>query len=266
MAKVLNDNHIAAYLRRIGYTGPTAPTPETLRDLHRAHMLTVPFENLDIHFKRRIVLDEGRFFEKIVRKQRGGFCYELNGLFAALLHDLGFRVTMLSGRVFSGEKVGPEFDHMALLVQLDKRWLADVGFGDSFIEPLDLDYQGEQMQQGIGYRLQRDGDVWIVEERRTGQEWTPAYQFTLQPRALEEFSAMCDWQQTSLESHFTQKRICSLARPDGRITLSDTRLIVTERGNRHEQVIEDDMEYVRVLKTHFGIDILMRERTQTGTT
>src|SRR5687768_15235135 len=125
----------AAYLERIGYRGPVEPTAETLRRLHVAHLLAVPFENLSIHASEPIVLDDSALFEKIVARRRGGFRYELNGLFAALLGALGFEVEMLSAGVMNSEgEFGPDFDHMALVVKLEERWLADVGFGDSFVE------------------------------------------------------------------------------------------------------------------------------------
>ena len=243
--------NIDAYLKRIAYSGTRTPNEGTLRKLHRAHMLTVPFENLDIHLRVPIVLDEDRFFDKIVNRCRGGFCYELNGLFAALLRELGFRVTLLSGRVFSGTQAGPEFDHMALLVDLDERWLADVGFGESFIEPLRLDDSEEQVQGEAAYRIRKEADVLTVMERRPGKEWTSSYEFTLQPRSLADFSNMCRWQQTAPESHFTQKRICSRATPEGRITLSDAKLIVTKNGERIERML-DDAEYKEALRMHFG--------------
>jgi N-hydroxyarylamine O-acetyltransferase len=130
----------AAYLKRINYSGPVIPAAETLRHLQLAHLLSVPFENLSIHSHQPIVLDDEALFDKIVSRRRGGFCYELNGLFAALLRALGFDTRMLSASVANAKaEWGPEFDHMTLLVTLEQRWLADVGFGDSFIEPLPLD-------------------------------------------------------------------------------------------------------------------------------
>src|SRR5216684_5534157 len=135
-----------AYLQRINYTGPLDPSAETLRGLQVAHLRTIPFENLSIHSGEVIVLDNHALFEKIVRRRRGGFCYELNGLFGALLRALGFDVTMLSARVANAEGIfGPDFDHMTLLVSLAERWLVDVGFGDSFLEPLQLEAEGEQI-------------------------------------------------------------------------------------------------------------------------
>ncbi len=101
---------IKAYLDRIDYHGPLEPTAETLRQLHRAHMLAVPFENLDIHLDRPIMLDDAALFSKIVERRRGGFCYEMNGLFAALLGALGFRIDKLAAGVTrEGGGFGPPF-------------------------------------------------------------------------------------------------------------------------------------------------------------
>src|SRR5260370_11127318 len=122
---------VPVYLRRIGYAGPVTRTLETLRSIHRAHLETVPFENLDISLARPIVLDLERFVQKIVEENRGGFCYELNGAFAALLRKMGYRVTLLSARGARKDgSAGPEFDHLALRVDLDQSWLADVGLGN----------------------------------------------------------------------------------------------------------------------------------------
>src|SRR5215211_5668577 len=131
------------YLRRIGYSGPIKPDAQTLRGLHLAHMFSVPFENLDIGLGRPIRLSEEALWEKIVVQRRGGFCYELNGLFAWLLTQLDFDVTYLNARVYNRQgQLGIDFDHLALLVQIPHqsgRWLVDVGFGDSFNEPLDFE-------------------------------------------------------------------------------------------------------------------------------
>jgi len=118
--------HIQAYLDRIDYRGPLEPTAETLQALQVAHLLAVPVENLNIGMGWPIVLDQEALFEKIVVRRRGGFCYELNGLFAALLRALGFEVTMLSAGVArAAGGFGPEFDHLTLLV----RGMGDGGWG-----------------------------------------------------------------------------------------------------------------------------------------
>jgi N-hydroxyarylamine O-acetyltransferase len=252
---VLSGPDVAAYVERINYRGPLEPTIDTLRGLHRAHHLAVPFENLDIHLGRAITLDESQFFDKIVNRRRGGFCYEMNGLFAALLRGLGFDVTLLSARVGSEKGgFGPEFDHLTLLVQLEERWLADVGFGDSFREPLRLDYAGEQAQDGEAYRIAQEGDLWKL-LRSEGSEWNVEYVFTLRPRLLADFAGMCHYHQTSPESHFTRGRICSLATPGGRISLADTRLIITDMGVRREEQLGGEQDYAAALWQRFGIKL-----------
>jgi N-hydroxyarylamine O-acetyltransferase len=245
---------VAEYLDRVGYDGPTDATEETLRRLHHAHLLAVPFENLDIHVGRPIVLDLDAIFEKVVRRRRGGFCYELNGLFGWLLGELGFDVTMVSARVASPDGgFSPEFDHMALVVRLDRDWLADVGFGDSAREPLAFDDETEHEWEGVAYSLARDGDEWLM-VGRDEKGARPQYRFTTLARRLDEYEPMCRYHQTSPESHFTRKRICSRATPDGRVTLSDMRLIDTRGGARTERLLADDVEYAAVLRDLFGME------------
>jgi N-hydroxyarylamine O-acetyltransferase len=267
---------IQAYFDRIDYHGPREPTAETLRALHMAHLLAVPFENLNIGKGWPIVLDEAALFEKIVIRRRGGFCYELNGLFAALLRALGFEVTLLSAGVArAAGGFGPEFDHLTLLVRRmgdgdlpapishppspiphppsPGLWLADVGFGDSFREPLRFDDPGEQPQDGHAYQLARDGGYLVLQQREGEGGWEPQYRFTLQPRRYEEFAEMCHYHQTSPESSFTRRRVCTRATPDGRVTLSDMRLIITHDGERSERELADEAEVQAVLQEWFGV-------------
>ena len=249
---------VQKYLDRIKYAGPLEPSVDTLRGLHKAHMLTVPFENLDIHLGRPIVLDDDVFFKKIVGRRRGGFCYELNGLFAALLREVGFDVTMLSAGVAGpNSRFGPDFDHMALRVALEEEWLADVGFGDSFIEPIRLKPSIVSEDSTGAYRVDANGDHNLMSRRGDEGEasWTPQYRFTLAPRELQQYREMCFYQQTSPESHFTRQRICSLATDTGRITLSDLKLITTTSGVRDERMLAGEDEFNSVLGDHFGIVI-----------
>jgi N-hydroxyarylamine O-acetyltransferase len=248
--------NVAAYLARIGFAGSARPDAETLRRLHLAHLCTVPFENLDISLGRKIVCDEERFLHKIVDVRRGGFCYELNGAFAALLWGLGFRVTLLSARVAREDgSASAEFDHMALLVELEEPWLADVGFGDSFLEPLRLKTEVEQEQPGGPFRIVPVGNVMIVQRQLADQTWKSLYQFTLKPHALEDFDPRCQWQQTSPDSHFVQQRICTLPTREGRITLSDLKLIRTEHGKREECLLKNEDEWRAALVEHFGVRV-----------
>jgi len=245
--------NIPAYLARISYSGPTSPTAETLRAIHRAHMLAVPFENLDIGLGRKIICDESAFLRKIVEQRRGGFCYELNGAFAALLRELGFKVTLLSARVPRADGTdSPEFDHLTLRVDLDEPWLADVGFGDLFLDPLRLKSGIEQVQGARKFRITEQSSDLHLEMANRGA-WKRQYSFTLAPRRLADFAAMCHYHQTSPQSHFTQQRICSKATPDGRITLSDMKLIVTRDGRREENLLTTEDEWRAVLLKQFGI-------------
>ena len=162
--------NVEAYLRRINYTGSIEPTAQTLRDLQVAHLKTVPFENLSIHAGEPIVLEGEALYKKIVEQRRGGFCYECNGSFAGLLRALGFQVEMLAAGVANRQGgFGPLFDHMALAVTLDERWLVDVGFGDSFLKPLLLDSREVQVQGTQSFRIDEDGDYLILLRRNEGR-------------------------------------------------------------------------------------------------
>jgi N-hydroxyarylamine O-acetyltransferase len=258
--------NIGAYLERIRYAGPRAPNAETLRALHRAHLYAVPFENLDIGRGRRLSLALPDLFDKIVTRRRGGFCYELNGLFGWLLASLGYRVTHLSARVYGGDGgLGPEFDHLVLSVTCPAdsedgggdagHWLADVGFGDSFIEPLRLQAGRRERQGERAFGLETHGDRWTYWLEEPGDAPVRQLDFALQPRVFPaDFEPMCVYQQTAPESHFTQHRLCTLATPTGRLTLSDNRYIVTEHGQKRERPV-DAAEFDRRLKTEFGVDL-----------
>jgi N-hydroxyarylamine O-acetyltransferase len=247
--------NINAYLERLNYTGPLAPSAETLRLLQVAHLQTVPFENLSIHSGEPIVLEEEALFDKIVTRRRGGFCYELNGLFAGLLGALGFDVTMLSARVANDQGAfGAEFDHMTLMVTLAERWLVDVGFGDSFLEPLRLDEEKTQVQGNNAYRVLREGECLVLMRHSDDDEWKSQYRFTLKPYTFSDYAEMCSFHQTSPESHFTKARICSRATSDGRISLSDSRFITTTSdGKRQERILTNTEEYATILREHFGV-------------
>jgi N-hydroxyarylamine O-acetyltransferase len=253
------------YLKRMNYQGSIEPTLQTLQALHHAHLLTIPFENLSIHYGQPIILQEEAPFNKIVRQHRGGFCYELNGLFAWLLRQLGFQVTLLSAGVSNRDGCfSPEFDHLTLLIhQLSGvHWLADVGFGDLFLLPLRVELELEQDGgDGRAYRFVRTSDesaekkqheYWTLQQLNDAK-WEAHYRFTFQPHELIDFTERCSYQQTSLESHFTQKRICSLATPTGRVSLSDLRLITTVYQERKELILANEDEYIAALFEHFGI-------------
>lgn len=254
-----------AYLKRINYSGPVTADAQTLRALQVAHLRSVPFENLSIHAGEPIVLSDAALFKKIVEQRRGGFCYELNGLFSSLLQALGFEVTKLAAGVAknsisnhsdpNAEDFGPVFDHMALMVNLDQRWLVDVGFGDSFLEPLLLDLRDEQIQGKQAFRIRNHNSHLILFRRKPGEDWSPEYRFDLEPHVYRDYEGMCLYHQTSPESHFTKGRLCSLATREGRITLTGQKLIVSNElaGVRTEQNVSGEDEYNELLRTRFGV-------------
>jgi N-hydroxyarylamine O-acetyltransferase len=225
-------------------------------ELQLAHLNRVPFENLDIHRDVAIVLDLEAIFDKVVARRRGGYCYELNSLFGALLTAVGYRVDLVAARVASDGGLGPEFAHMALLVQTDEQdvpLLVDVGFGDAFTAPLPLIGGAELFDRDRLVRLTRHGSQWAYEEDR-GSGWHMRYAFMTQPRQIADFQAMNVWQQTSPDSHFTAQAICSMLSADGRVTISGNRLIVTSSGERVErELLPSEIE--ATLRDRFGIEM-----------
>ncbi len=259
----LDAAQVAAYLDRIGAGAPAEHQPDAayLRILHQAHLNAVPFENLSIHLGEGIVLKPQALVEKIVTRRRRGFCYELNGAFAALLQALGYRVTLLAGRVYStkDDAFGPPFDHLALRVEAQESgdggpWLADVGFGKHCVFPLRLEDRGDQHDPGGVFRIEQtdEGDLDIY---RDGER---QYRLEQRPRALADFGATCWYQQTAPTSHFTRSLVCSLGAADDRVTLSGRTLIVTSAAGRSEEHLEDEAAVLAAYRERFGI-VLDRE-------
>jgi len=186
-----------------------------------------------------------------VTRRRGGWCYELNGLFALLLETLGFSVTRYSAAVVLSAPPSPDFAHLTLRVDLDRPWLADVGFGASFTRPLRFDEEDDQERDGKRYRLARaaDGRMTLHEDD------VPQYAFELAPRRMHEFAEMCRVQQTEPGSHFLQAPMCTRATEEGRETLSGMRLITTAPHGRSERELEDEEEQMAALRDVFGIDL-----------
>jgi N-hydroxyarylamine O-acetyltransferase len=247
-----------AYFRRLGYDAGRACDADALKRLHRAHVLNVPFENLDIHRGRPITLDPEAHFRKVVHEHRGGFCYELNQLFGEVLRQMGFDVTTLAARVYNTEQQpGRLFAHLLLMVRLDERWLVDVAFGDTFLQPLKLDDPDEQHVAGRAYRLIREDQPnrFMLRVLDSERNWRTRYDFQLIERSPADFSEMCDYQQSSPESQFVKERICTRATGLGRMTMAGRKLIRAENGARAESDIADEHQFAATLREHFGIDL-----------
>jgi N-hydroxyarylamine O-acetyltransferase len=251
-----DEDRIRAYLERIGL----GKRPETdlagLTLLHRAHLYAIPFENLDIHLGRSLSLDPGDLFEKLVVGRRGGFCYEQNLLLATALRSMGLAVDLLQARVRGPDgSLGEPFDHMTLRVHLPEGLvLADVGFGESFHDPLPFDGAWHAQPHGPSYRvITKERSLRV--ERREGEEEAPrdAYLFDALPRQPDEYLPMCEYHQTSPDSVFTKGWVCSLALPEGRVSVKPWSLVETRSGERSETPIASSEELAGLLESRFGI-------------
>ncbi|MGW3987479.1 arylamine N-acetyltransferase family protein [Streptomyces sp. NPDC004830] len=266
----MNPSQVDAYLRRLGVEQPAWPTVDALRELHLRHLQTVPFENLSVHLGEEIVLEEKRLLDKVVGARRGGFCYELNGAFGALLAALGYDVVLLAARVHGdGELLGIPYDHLALRVRTVDAgdWLADVGFGAHSHLPLAFGERGEQEDPGGTFRIVEAGpdaagvrggheaaqaaDLEVVRDGR------PQYRLEVRPRVLGDFAAGAWWHRTSPESHFTRSLVCSrVTEEGGRITLSGRKLTATAAdGTREERELGTDEEVLAAYRERFGIEL-----------
>jgi N-hydroxyarylamine O-acetyltransferase len=247
----LSDEQVETYLRRIGVDQRPPLDADGLRLLQVAHLDTVPFENLDIHLGVPIVLDVDAFVEKIAVRHRGGFCYELNGAFASLLETLGLPTTLLEARVPRADgSLGIRFDHLCLRVDLDRPFLVDVGFGECFREPLLLEPGLEQVDPA---------GTFTIGEREAGSLEVEGphevlYRFYPGPRALQDFEPGCIFNQTSPESHFTRRTVCSMPTPQGRVTITGSTLIVTDGDDRRMTHLSDG-ELLDAYREWFGIEL-----------
>ncbi len=247
---------LQAYLDRIHMAHIEPPSVAYLAQLQAHHLLAVPFENFSVMANESIVMDEPLLVNKIVVRRRGGFCYELNGAFVWLLRELGFNVSRISARAYhaTSDEFSPEFDHMALLVQLDKPYLVDVGFGEFARQPLALP-NGATEDVGGRYQvlaIDRDRGEYHVQKWQA-DAWCTQYSFTTAAHELPAYSAMSDYHQNGPNSSFKAQAFCTIATTAGRLTLSPDSLTITE-GERKEKIsITSPAEYSTRLVQDFGV-------------
>lgn len=244
------------YLRRLGLGNFSLPAnAENLKLLQKRHLLSVPFENLDIHWKRPIVLDAEKFYAKIVEEKRGGFCYELNGLFYELLGKIGFSSKLVSARVGSDTgQFSAEYDHLAILTRVDDdEYLVDVGFGSFTAEPLKFVLDVEQIDEAGTFLIRKFDENYFEVAKKDAAEWKGEYIFMTLERDLSEFAEMCHFHQTSPDSHFTRGKVCSLMTVEGRKTLTDKKFIETRNGQKSELDVDSEEEFNRILEREFQI-------------
>lgn len=214
---------VKKYLERIGMELPENVVPDSafLRELQFAHCTHIPYENLDIIRGIPLSLDEDDLFRKVVEERKGGFCFELNGLFAWLLRQLGYKVTEYAARYLRGESGIPMRRHRVLKVEAeDGVWCCDVGIGEVCPRyPVRLTEGVEQPQLGECYRFDRDDFLgWVLMDLHKG-EWRRFYSFTEEPQLPQDYDALCVYCEKSPKSPFINAEMFSLKTPAGRITL-----------------------------------------------
>ena len=246
---------LPAYLDRIGYHGDVMPSREILRALHLAHVFAVPFENLDGYRGVPVSLEPADLFAKIVTARRGGYCFELNGLFSLLLEAMGFEVMRLIARVRYGAKPPYPRSHQVLLVRVGgEPWLVDVGFGgNGLLEPMPLSAGPVVRQLEEQFRLTSLESGEFLLQSLVHEEWESLYSFTLEPCHPVDYRYANYFHSHSRDSLFMQRRVCTIPTKEGRTTLVDQSLSIRRNGKNEKSVIESDAAYVRVLHEHFGI-------------
>ncbi len=252
MARALFD--AAAYLGRLHLSGTIPPTADGLHTLQRAQLLHIPFENFDIQLGRGIDLTPERLFDKLVRRPRGGYCFELNGLFLAALRAFGFAARPLLARVHvSGEPSGR--GHQICLVELDgRRWLADVGFGkDTPRQPLPLERDTVRDVGGESYRLTDGGDFGTMFQKREGAVWRNLYSFDMEHVFQPDIDYGNHFTSTHPRSFFTTSRVAMKPLENGWASLYNDRLTLVRDGCEERLALPEGQGYLDALAAHFGI-------------
>jgi N-hydroxyarylamine O-acetyltransferase len=242
------------YLQRIGFVGRARPDLPTLRQLHRLHLQAIPYENLDVQLGRRVGFDLSDIFDKLVLARRGGWCYEMNGLLAWALEQIGFRVTRLAGGVLR-DRMGDEVvgSHLALCVHLDQLYLADVGFGDALIEPIPV-VVGTVRQAFLEFRLEQlDTEWWRFHNHPLGG--AASFDFQLREADPQALARRCEWLQTAPESNFVQNAVCQRFTADALIVLRGRVLKTIRAAGVETNVLESVAQYRTALAESFGIEL-----------
>lgn len=255
---------VDAYLARIGAAAAAGEEVETLFELQRRHLLAVPFDALDCLLGNPVELATEAAYRKVVERRRGGFCFELNGLFAGLLTELGFEVSYLAARPLRGEDwVAPPFAHMALLVERERRWLVDVGFGYPFaIEPLDLDERAVQERGGRRFRIAATDEGLLVEEPDAPER--RAYLLDPEPVPRQAFAARCHEYSTDPESMFVRLGPVLQQHEDGWALVTRERVEGVRGGVELGGSLESEAAWREALAEHFGLIVAGREVNGRG--
>lgn len=248
--------NVNQYLIRLNHHQSIALDEKLLSHLHFNHVINIPFENLDIYLNKRFDLDLQNIFSKVIIKNRGGFCYELNYLFNALLTKIGFESHIIEARIFDENEIeGPPFDHMAICVKTNKHFLLDVGYGDLFITPLEIK-EGIQFDGRNYFKIEnRTADNYLLSMSSDKSNFKKRYCFRLNPMDIRDFDAICLDKQINPSSYFVKNTVCTKSTVDGRITIFNQKIIETINGKKAEKEIKSEDELRGLLEERFGIVI-----------
>lgn len=249
--------NLKGYIERIKYKGELTVNERSLRQLHKSHVSSVPFEALDVYYRKRISLDIHEIYHKVVDQKRGGYCYEVNYLFLWLLLELGFDSHLISARIIDDDKYGPEYDHMAILVQLNEDWLVDVGYGDLFIEPIKLIPDIEQEDKFKTYKIHKknNDEFLLLESLKESCDYKIKYLFNTRSCSIKEFELQNEVKQNSFDSYFVKNRICTLPTEEGRKTILNDIYKVRTNNTAIEKEISTEKELCRILEIEFDISL-----------
>ncbi len=242
------------YAARIGYSGPFAPTVEVLHALHLAHATHIPFENLDVLLGRPIRLDLDSVWAKLVRGGRGGYCFEHNALFAAVLERAGFRVTRLAARVRMGATGIRPRCHMLLVVDAgSERWLADAGFGaDGLLHPVWFRPGEISAQFSWKHRLIEERPNYVLQSWSL-DGWVDLYSFGMEEHYPVDYEVANHYTSTYPGSVFRRMLLAQQPGPDVRTMLVNRTLIERTASGSTETPVGDNAELLETLSARFGL-------------
>jgi len=244
---------LAKYLERINYSAPPKVDIETLFALHRHHLLTIPYEYFDVHLGAPMDISIANAYAKIVERGRGGWCYEMNGLLGWALAEIGFDVRRMAGGVMQS-KLGDASrnNHLVLGVQLEQKWIVDVGLGDGLIEPIPL-LAGDYRQFGFTFRLEQLADSWRFHSHANGA--APNFDFSWQRADEKMLAEKCAWLSSDPSSNFVKNVSCQMLTASGYdIQLGRVAKTITTDGIS-SRIIDSADELVASVAERFGLDL-----------
>ncbi len=251
------------YLKRINIQ-KTGPSLKLLQTLHKSHLMHIPYENLDVYFGRKLLFDVDKIFEKIIFQKRGGIAFELNILFYHLLLSLDFECTLISAKIRHGKSWSPDLDHPLIMVQINnEKWLADVGSFSNFLVPIKMVPDITQLDYNQYFRFIKDPDEhFILQKSSDSIVFHSLFQIDEAPRGMIEFLERFNYYQDSDNSPLRACKYVSKYTKGGKITLTDTELIILDLGNLEKTSILQEDDFASKLLEYFEIDydLLFRQR------